>query len=53
MPLRAHLAQVKSLHDTDLIRTAQDLPGHSDVSTTMICPHVLHRGARGVVSPLD
>lgn len=27
--------------------------GHADVSTTMVCTHVLHRGARGVISPLD
>lgn len=53
MPLRVHLAQVKSLHDTDLSRTVQDVSGHSGVSTNMICTQVLHRGARGVVSPLD
>lgn len=43
-----HLLQ--SGHD---IRTVQELPGHRDVATTMIYTHVLNRGGRGVLSPLD
>ena len=35
------------------IRTVQELLGHKDVSITMIYTHVLNRGGRGVISPLD
>ena len=35
------------------IRTIQALMGHKDVSTTMICTHVLQQGGWGVKSPLD
>ena len=35
------------------IRTVQELLGHKDVRTTEVYAHVLNRGVRGVVSPLD
>ena len=35
------------------ICTVQELLGHSDVSTTLIYSHVLNRGGKAVMSPLD
>jgi integron integrase len=35
------------------IRTVQELLGHKSVETTMIYTHVLNRGGKGVMSPLD
>src|SRR5437773_5078422 len=41
------------LEDGCDIRTVQELLGHRDVRTTMVYTHVLNRGGRGVVSPVD
>ncbi len=41
------------LEDGYDIRTIQDLLGHKDVKTTMIYTHVMNKGGRGVISPLD
>jgi site-specific recombinase XerD len=35
------------------IRTVQELPGHSDASTTMVYTQVLKVAAGGTASPLD
>ena len=35
------------------IRTVQELLGHLSVETTMIYTHVMNKGGRGVLSPLD
>jgi site-specific recombinase XerD len=35
------------------VRAVQELLGHNDVITTMICAHILNRSPSGVHSPTD
>jgi site-specific recombinase XerD len=53
LPHAAALVRHALLEDGDDLRTIQELLGHRDVKTTMMYPHVLNRGGKGVYSPID
>lgn len=53
LPHRPPFLVAHLLEDNHDIRTVQELRGHTDVSTTMIYPHVLSLGPGAVRSPAD